>query len=87
MRSRLWKSLAGAVFGSMLFAATAGAATITVNTVADTSAVDCTLRDAITAANTNSATGSVHGRFGHGHHRRHAAGIATLHPSASERAA
>jgi CSLREA domain-containing protein len=47
------------VAGSLLFAAAASANTITVTSVADPgSGSACTLRDAITAANTNTATGA-----------------------------
>lgn len=42
----------------LTFAAAAQAATITVSATADTSGVQCTLRDAITAANTDAVSGS-----------------------------
>jgi hypothetical protein len=42
---------------SLAFAGSASGATITVETTADTSATDCTLRNAITAANTNALSG------------------------------
>jgi hypothetical protein len=54
MASVLVRSLAAAAVGSLLFAAGASASTITVDTTNDTSTVStCALRDAITAANTN----------------------------------
>jgi len=54
MASVLVRSLAAAAIGSLLFAASASAAAITVDTTNDTSTVStCALRDAITAANTN----------------------------------
>ena len=56
-RSGLLRCVAAAAVGSLLFAASASANAITVNTTADSSASDCTLRDAITAANTATATG------------------------------
>jgi CSLREA domain-containing protein len=51
------------VLVGVLFSGIASAATITVNSVADTAANDgaCTLREAITAANTNTASGGAAG--------------------------
>jgi CSLREA domain-containing protein len=49
--------LAGRPSGWLPAAEVARAATIMVSTVADTDAVSCTLRDAITAANTDTSTG------------------------------
>ena len=58
MRSRLSRAIAGAAIGSLLFAAGASANTITVTSTADPTGAPgtCTLRDAITAANTNTLT-------------------------------
>jgi CSLREA domain-containing protein len=58
MRSGLLRSVVAAAVGSLLFAAGASANTITVTSTADPTgtAGTCTLRDAITAANTNAAT-------------------------------
>jgi CSLREA domain-containing protein len=58
MRTVLLRSVAAAALGSLLFAAGASANTITVTSNADPTgtAGTCTLRDAITAANTNAAT-------------------------------
>jgi CSLREA domain-containing protein len=58
MSSRLLRSIAAAAISSLLFAAGASANTITVTSNADPTgtAGTCTLRDAITAANTNAAT-------------------------------
>ncbi len=47
-----------ALIAVSLMTSEARAATITVNTTADTSAVQCTLRDAIAASNANAATGA-----------------------------
>lgn len=51
------------MFAGTLFASSLWAATITVNSVADTAANDgvCTLREAITAANTDTASGALAG--------------------------
>ncbi|MDL2718860.1 MAG: CSLREA domain-containing protein, partial [Acidobacteriota bacterium] len=59
----------------LLVPAAARAATITVNSTADTSANDgvCTLREAITAANTNTASGAAAGECAAG-----AAGLDTI---------
>jgi CSLREA domain-containing protein len=58
MASVLVRSIAAAAVGSLLFAAGASANTITVTSTADPTGTSgtCTLRDAITAANTNAAT-------------------------------
>lgn len=57
------RALAAACAAILLFAASARAATITVTSTADTAANDgvCTLREAIIAANTNTASGAAAG--------------------------
>src|SRR6478672_8201704 len=64
MKGRL--ALGGAVMVLLLLAPAARAATITVNSTADTTGgLPCTLRDAINAANTNAiAGGCPHGDAG-----------------------
>ncbi|MEO8586413.1 MAG: CSLREA domain-containing protein, partial [Acidobacteriota bacterium] len=63
-RFHLLRLLCAAAFAAILLASTsARAATITVNSAADTTANDgvCTLREAITAANTDTASGAAAG--------------------------
>lgn len=67
-RRRSWPALAGCALGCALWASAASAATITVNTTEDLIANDghCSLREAITAANLDKASGSQGGECPHG---------------------
>lgn len=75
MRSRNPGRTAIGVLVGVLLSAFASAATITVNSVSDTAANDgaCTLREAITASNTNTASGGAAGECAAG-----AAGLDTI---------
>ncbi len=73
INSRWLSAIAGAL--ALLAAFPAGAATITVNSTSDAAANDgvCTLREAIIAANTNTASGAAAGECAAG-----AAGLDTI---------
>jgi hypothetical protein len=58
MHARWWSSVVAVAIGSLMFAAAASANTINVETLADPGdGSQCTLRDAITAANTHAVNG------------------------------